>query len=151
MYILKKTHIKTSPEQLWDLLTETEKMKRWNPTIISEEPLSSGEPGVGFKSIVRIKEGSSINEYENEISSYDPVNHLGIMLRGGNLGQGPMNVDYHLIELTDGTELTYESRWEPYGIMLKLMSPLITMMARRNVEDVMGRLKKLAEGKPVVD
>jgi hypothetical protein len=120
-------------------------MKKWNPTIVSEEATSSGEPGVGFKSKVMIKEGSNINEYDSEISSYLPGQQLGIILRGASLGKGPMKVDYYLLEEKGETVLRYESRWEPHGIMLKLMSPIITIMARKNVDDVMGRLKKLAE------
>ena len=94
---------------------------------------------------MKIKEGSKIVEYESELAASQPTEHLGIILRGGNLGDGPMHVDYFLSPSETGTIVTYKARWEPHGLMLKLMTPLLTKMSQRNASDAMNQLKSLAE------
>lgn len=145
MKIQKTTRIETSPEHLWQFLTDPEKVRSWTPSVVSDEPISSGPPEVGFKSLMKIKEGSKIVEYDSEITIYAPERQLGLVLRGGNLGKGPMDVMYTLEPEPHGTSLTYEARWQPHGLMLKLMSPIITRIAQNNVIEQMGLLKSLAE------
>jgi len=56
-----------------------------------------------------------------------------------------MSIDYRLAPEGTGTVLNYEARWEAHGFMLKLMSPIITVMARRNTVEAMSRIKDLVE------
>ncbi|MCP5098273.1 MAG: hypothetical protein GY943_22210, partial [Chloroflexi bacterium] len=113
--------------------------------VVSDDPVSDGQPRAGFISKTKIKEGSKIVEYESEIATYQPTSHLGLILRGGSLGKGPMHVDYRLSAEGDGTVLNFESRWKPHGILLKLMTPLLTKMSRKNIDADMHRLKAFAE------
>ena len=145
MFISETVHINASPERLWELMTEVEQIKRWTPSLVSEDPLSPDPAKVGALSIMKIKEGSKIVEYESELAAFQPTNHLGIILRGGNLGDGPMHVDYFMSPGENCTIVTYEARWEPHGLMLKLMTPLLTKMSQRNAREAMHQLKIVAE------
>lgn len=145
MHIIRTVNIDAPSELIWELLTDVEQIKRWTPSLISDEPLTDGPTQVGQISKMKIKEGSKVVAYESEIASYQPTTHLGIILRGGSLGTGPMHVDYQITPKADGIVMTYTSRWEAHGLMLKLMSPIITKMANNNVTETMNQLKSLAE------
>jgi carbon monoxide dehydrogenase subunit G len=145
MNIRKSIQIDATLEQLWELLINPERVKRWSPSVISDEPISSGPVRAGFRSKMKIDEGSKIVEYDSEITTYEPMSHLGLELKGGSLGRGPMYIDYMLKSETAGTILTYESRWQAHGFMLKLMSPLLYVLSQRNISAQMARLKNIAE------
>ena len=145
MLITKTVQINASPELIWEMLTDLEQIKRWNTTVISDEPLSPGPPHVGQISKMMLKEGSKVVEYESEISHYQPTSQLSMILRGGNLGKGPMYLDYQLSANETGTMMNYESKWEPHGFTLKLMAPIINKMAQKNATEVLNQLKVVTE------
>ena len=66
-------------------------------------------------------------------------------MRGGNLGASPMLVRYALSPAGRGTELRYQATWQPQGLMLRLMSPLIDIVARKSCRRSLARLEELAE------
>ena len=146
MIITKTVQINVTSELLWEVLTGEEHIKQWMSSLISDEPVEPGPTKVGYLSKMKIKEGSNIVEYDSEITTYEPTKHLGMMLKGGNLGKGPMSIDYRLEAEETGTILNYEARWEPRGFALKLMSPIITMMSRKNAEEELKQIKDYAEG-----
>ena len=145
MLITKTVQINASPELIWEMLTDLKQIKRWNTTVISDEPLSPGPPHVGQISKMMLKEGSKAVEYESEISHYQPTSQLSMILRGGNLGKGPMYLDYQLSANETGTMMNYESKWEPHGFTLKLMAPIINKMAQKNATEVLNQLKVVTE------
>ena len=145
MHIEQKIETRTSPESLWTLLTEPEQVKRWIPELISDEPITPGPEGVGMKTRMRLKEGSKVVEYGSEITAFDREDYLELRLTGGSLGAGPMVVGYRLLPGDQGTGLHYTSTWQPYGLILRLLSPLITFMAKKNTRAQLRRLQKLAD------
>lgn len=145
MDISHSVHISASPQKLWHALTVFEEMQKWTSSLISEEVISTGEPGPGFISKMTILEGGKQVIYDSEIVTFAPTTRLGIILRGGSLGNGPMSVDYTLTPTGDGTQVDYRTQWQPQGILLKLMAPMITKMSRKNVQAQMANLKTFAE------
>ena len=145
MRIEHSIETRTTPESLWTLLTEPEQIKRWIPELISDEPTNPGQEGVGTKTRMRLKEGSKIVEYGSEITAFTPQEHLGLRLTGGNLGASPMDVDYRLSPVERGTAVHYTSTWQPRGIFLRLLSPLLTAMSKRNIRSQFQRLRELAD------
>ena len=146
MDIVHNQTLNVSQDRLWTLLTELEELQKWSPSIISDTPISDGEPGPGFKTKMLIREGKSEVKYESELLEYTPQSRIVMQLRGGNLGKGPMTLTYDLTPDGDQTHLRYRSEWPPVGIMMKLMHPLIVKMSRRNVTEQMDSLRKVAEG-----
>ena len=144
MNIHKQILIPASPEYVWELLTDIDKIKRWVPCFISDEPVSEGEVGVGYISTLKLKEGSRIVAYESEISAFSPPKRLSIILRGGSLGKEPLHIDYQLSQSHLGTQVIYKNCWRAHGLMLKLIAPLINLMARKNAQQALNALKALA-------
>ena len=145
MEIKHTIEVNTNKEVLWKWLTEFEKIKLWNKTILEEKPISNGEVKNGFKSNVLILEGKKKVWYENEITEYNPFRHLSITLKGGSLGKNPMAVHYTLNEINNKITLNYESYWKPAGLMLHLMLPIIKRMANQNAKTCLQELKTLIE------
>ena len=145
MDIERTIEIAVSPATLWPLLTESEQMKRWMPELVSSEPVTPGSPRVGSITHVVIKEGAREVEYTSEVIALDPQAHLEIELKGASLGASPMRVEYRLAAAGASTSLWCNARWQPRGLMLRLMSPLINVMGRRNNRLALQRLKALAE------
>lgn len=146
MLVTKTIHINMPPERLWPVLVEAAHIERWMPSLVSDEPISTGPTRVGYQSKMKIREGKNVVAYTSEITVYEPVSHLAMRLTGGNLGEGPMQVHYRLTPQEGGTQLKYESHWTAHGLLLKLMSPLIGLMSRFNANEEMKRLKAYAEG-----
>lgn len=145
MIIEKTILLKCTKELLWEWLTDFEKIKVWNPDILEEELISAGEVQPGYRSKMLILEGKKKNWYENEILTFQPGQQLSTVLRGGGLGEGPMAVDYHIQEQGDAIELRYRSSWEPIGLFLKVMHPIIKIVANKNADNCLKRLKEKVE------
>ena len=145
MEITKKISLPCSSTVVWQWITEFDKIQKWNPTVLQEEILSSGQPGPGFKSKILLKEGKKELWYDSEITDYTPEKSLHMVLRGGNLGSAPMYLDYEIKEEMGKTELTYYNRWQPKGLMMKLLHPMIKKMADKNAGEVMRLLKNHIE------
>lgn len=140
MRIDKTILIDANPDKIWPWLIEFDKLSQWNKGMIEEKKISEGTPGVGFISTIAIKEGGKINWYENEIIEWIPNERLVILLRGKNLGKNPMHVSYDLSLVEEGTQLHYVSTWSPHGFMLKLLHPIIKMVANNNANKCIAKL-----------
>lgn len=138
--------MQTTPERLWPFLVDPDRIQQWNPDVVSHETLTDGPPGVGAKSAVQIQEGSRVAEYVTEVMTYDPCELLVIKMTGGNLGAGPMIISYAITPGDDSLTLHVKGKWEPVGLLLRLLAPLFAILARRNSRAAMDRLKSLAEG-----
>lgn len=141
MRISNAITINCQPEELWDWLTEPQKIKTWNPEILKQEIISTGKVGPGFKSRVLMKEGKKSVWYEEEILEFEPTTSLKMKLSGGSLGKGPMVMTYTLSNEGDKTNLSYVNTWEPKGIILKLLHGMITKAAKKNIEGSLNKLK----------
>jgi len=145
MIITRKIKLKTSKSELWAYLTEFEKLQKWNTSIMKEEELSERPVTKGFTSKILIKEGKKEVWYGSEILDYQENKKLNISLSGGNLGKSPMNIEYQITEKENYTELFYESKWKPAGLLLKLMHPLIKSMSNKNIDGSLTKLKEEIE------
>ncbi len=142
MNIEHEIRIDRAPEALWPWLIETERVQRWNPSIVSDEATTPGPTGVGTRTKMKLREGSKIVDYETELTAYEPDSLVALEMRGGNLGASPMLVRYALSPAGRGTELRYQATWRPRGLMLRLMSPVISIVARRECRRSLARLKE---------
>lgn len=145
MDIHKSIQIDCTKEELWSWLTEFDKLRKWNKTIVEEQHISEGEARKGFKTKVLIKEGSKTIWYNNEIMEYQSNKHLRISLSGGTLGKHDMIVDYLINEMENRVELILKSHWKPSGVILNIFYPLIKRKATKNTEEILLELKQQIE------
>lgn len=145
MKINKSIIINCKPQELWRWLTEFEKLRKWNKSIVEQQYISSGEVGPGYLTKVLIEEGKKRVWYENEILEYQPNKLLTISLKGGSLGKAPMVIEYEVKEQDSQLELSYKSTWKPVGLLLMLLHPLIKKMSNKNVDNALLTLKQQIE------
>ena len=145
MRIIRSVIVDATREHVWQLLTDHDQIKRWNTDVISDEVLTEGPVGPGTRTRILIREGSKQVAYDNEILEYEEPDRLGMRLTGGSLGEGPMTIRYTVSDRDGHLVVKFDSEWFGRGVMLKLMTPLITLMGHLNARRVMQRLKEVAE------
>jgi len=145
MEIEKRVQIQCKANELWEWVTEFDKIKKWNTSILKEVLISKGEIRKGFLSKILIKEGNKDIWYENEILEYQPLNYLKISLKGSSLGKSPMIVEYRISLQNAKLILIYRASWKPVGILLKLLYPFIKKISIKNIETTLSELKRQVE------
>jgi len=145
MEIEKMVQIKCKENELWQWLTEFDKIQKWNKSIQQEVLISKGEIKKGFLSKILIKEGKKDIWYESEILEYQPLKYLKISLKGGNLGKSPMIIEYRISLHNSKLILLYKTKWKAVGFLLQLFSPLIKKMSIKNIETTLSELKRQIE------
>ncbi len=148
MRIEHSVEINCSPEQLWPYLEEPEKQKLWMKGVISNEPTDPGPTRVGSRSVMKIKEGGKIAEYNIEVVKYEPPKFMGIKMWGGSFKDMEVFVDYKLNDLKGRTRLDYICTVEPQGFFMKMMMPLFKMFSLMQLKSFFKTLKSLAEAPP---
>lgn len=137
--------INATAEEIWQLLVDSEKIKKWNPEIISDEPLDEMGVSVGARGKIKLKEYGEVNEYISELTEVEPQKKLVLTLSGKPLGKSLMYVGYELIEKDKLTTVRFYGSWKPNEFFLKLMTPMIRIAALKNQEKAKERLKSVAE------
>ena len=146
MNIEKDLSIKTSAETLWNYLVDQDLLMKWNPDILKIEfPELRPVAKKGAKSKLFIREGANTTEYESEIVEFLPHQRLIVTLRAKTLGSSPMYVDYQLQSAGSQMKMKYSATWQPKEFKLRVLSPLIGVMAGKNAEATLEKLKQLAE------
>jgi uncharacterized protein YndB with AHSA1/START domain len=145
MEALVTIDIAAPPEAVWALISSEAQVKRWNPGLVSDEPLTPGPPHVGQRSRMKLREGGRVVEYGSEVLVLEPGRRFDLELRGGGLGANPMRVSYTLTPRGAGSRLDLRSSWRPSGVVLHLLAPLFSWIGRRNAMGALRQLRTLAE------
>jgi uncharacterized protein YndB with AHSA1/START domain len=134
-----------TPEQLWPYLNEPDKIVLWMKGLEGLIPDRPGPVQVGSTYTLKIREGGRIREFREEITALDPPRHIALQLSGGSLPQGNvMEVDYRVGGADGRTRVDYLCSCEMKGIY-RLMAPLGTAMARRQVGGFFDALERLLQ------
>lgn len=146
MDLSKKIEIHADSSRVWKTITDIDSIKTWNPCVVSDVPInSSATPGEGFKSRLTLIEHGKSNTYDREITGYEVGQRLDLVLKGGNLGNSPMSISHVLNPRGNLTELTQIVRWRPSSFFLKLLSPIITKVSAKKVEQDLFAIKAFSE------
>jgi carbon monoxide dehydrogenase subunit G len=145
MRIARTLEIACAPEQLWPFLDEPEKQKLWMKGLLENE--QAGPRGVGSTFRLTIREGRKAEEYQGEVTAYDPPRHLAVRLGGGAMKGMSMQVDYRLAPLDGGTRLDYVAEADTACLpwVYKLLMPLVQLFGRFQLRGFLRTLKRLAE------
>jgi uncharacterized protein YndB with AHSA1/START domain len=146
MHLHRRVRIECAPEPLWRCLTEPELLQRWVSQMVDETPDDPNRAsGVGATSTLRLNEGGKIVSYKCVVTEWEPKRRLAVRLSGGSFPQD-MHVDvvYQLSqEEMNATLLDYDVEM-PIGGWLKLLTPLIRVLAGFTVKRDLSRLETLA-------
>jgi carbon monoxide dehydrogenase subunit G len=146
MKLSKSIEIHRTARDVWPWLSEPEKMKQWMKGLLEVTPLSEGEPQVGFRAKLRIKEGGRISEYDEEIVELVPNRKVRSRITGGALPNGmEMVVGWDIEDLGGRCVVTGSNHAETKGVAMKIFGPLMRLFAGLQLRSFLKRLKRLAE------
>ena len=137
--------IDRSPEELWPWLTNTEHLKQWMKGLLEITPVSEGEPGVGFKARMRIREGKKVSDYDEEITRWDPPHALAVRITGGCMpADTAMESAYTVTDMGGHSRVDVVTSGDLKGFW-KLFAPLMKLFAGSQQRSFFKKLKALAE------
>ncbi|MDX2037669.1 MAG: SRPBCC family protein [Isosphaeraceae bacterium] len=145
MDIRYTTEISAPADRVWRYITEPELQKQWMRGVVANVPIE-GEPNtVGSKSRMTIREGGSNQDYEVTLTEFEPHERLTVEMRGKNLGDTPMQVEYRLTDLVTETRLDYRCLWNPSSRVVRFVSWIFGGFAKGMLVGFMKSLKELCE------
>lgn len=145
MRMQHQIEIDRSPDELWPWLTETDRLKQWMKGLLEITPVSEGEPGVGFKSRMQIKEGKKVSDYSEEITRWEPPHALAVRITGGCIPEGTaMESAYTTTDMGGHSRIDVVTTGDLKGFW-KLFAPLMKLFAGSQQKSFFKTLKKLAE------
>jgi uncharacterized membrane protein len=142
--------IKAPPEQIWELLA-LDRVPEWSDMMESVEYTSEvntpqDKYRVGATALGTPKGGPPDNcHYEiTESVEHEKITHR--MWEKWGPGTLSGSITYSLEPVEAGTRFTYEATYDiPFGILGKIIAPLILLYGRKELEKYLEELKTLLE------
>src|SRR5947207_6117166 len=131
--------ISRPPEEVFAYLTDTEKLTRWQKSLIearADRPFARGTRIVEKRSLFG-REAES----ELEVTVFEPERRLTLKTLGGPV---ELEIDHELKPNGDGTKLHVTAQGKPKG-MFKIAAPAVESGARQELKRDFERLKALLE------
>lgn len=129
-------------EEVFDFVADERNEPRYNPRMRRAEQLSDGPIGVGTRFRAETVSMGRTVEMVIECTGYERPRRLASSTHMSSMDlQGALTFD----PVPEGTRMRWSWDLEPRGV-LKLMSPLVVRMGRRQEKTIWAGLKNLLEG-----
>ena len=129
-------------EEVFDFVADERNEPRYNPEMHRAEQISDGPIGVGTRFRAETVSRDRTVEMVIEFTGYERPRRLEEIAHMSSMDlQGSLTFD----PVPEGTRMRWSWDLEPRGI-LKLMSPLVARMGRRQEQRIWVGLKHLLEG-----
>ncbi len=129
-------------EEVFDFVADERNEPRYNPEMRRAEQISDGPIGVGTRFRAETVSRGRTVEMVIEFTGYERPRRLEEIAHMSSMDlQGSLTFD----PVPEGTRMRWSWDLEPRGI-LKLMSPLVARMGRRQEQRIWVGLKHLLEG-----
>ncbi|HUT66978.1 MAG TPA: SRPBCC family protein [Dehalococcoidales bacterium] len=145
MKIQRSIEIKAPPEKVWPLLLEPEKILKWFNLLQKFEYTGDKRSGVGTTFYYEEKSSGQLMKLNYVVTEWVENKKLAFGVTSGSLKKDDQ---VWSIEATPaGSRFTmFEDLEMPMGIIGKIIGALFGgMMIGKNIEKILGNLKKLAE------
>jgi len=89
-----------------DLVADPARIGQWMKGVeetIFDQPVTAND-AVGARFVQKIREGGRVNEYQGEITAYNPPHHLGVRLADKHT---KLDIDYRFTPAGDGSRIDY--------------------------------------------
>ena len=132
--------IERSQEDVFELLTDVERLPEWQTSAIeahTEGPLAEGSRITEKRRLL----GREVDS-ELEVVAYEPPKRLTLRSLGGPV---TFMVDHRLAAKGGGTELRFVAEAQPRGA-LRFAGPVLARTAEQQFRQDFDRLKELLEG-----
>ena len=133
--------IKRPPDVVFDCVADERNAPRYNPRMLSVEKLSEGEIGLGTRFRAETGRASRTTEMVIEFTAYERPCRLASSTRMTSVDiRGSLTFD----PVPEGTLMRWQWEVRPHGA-LRLLTPLIVFLGRRQEQAVWAGLKRLLE------
>lgn len=147
--IVARLEIERPPAEVFRHIEDTELLQKWTG-LAGIEALSEGPLGVGARARMTVEARGRRTDLESEVTAVERGRLLAFVLR--TTGEAPLKfteqVRYQLEERDGGTRLTVTGDTHYEGLVARLLEPLITPSAQRELERQLARLKAQVESAP---
>lgn len=139
-----ETQIERPPQEVFDYVTDSEKLPSWQTNTVSAVPETAGPLGLGAR-IREVHRGPGGKRVESlvEVSEFEPARLFALTMIEGSL---PMDARIELQPAgAAGTLMRFRVQGKLSGAM-RLAQPLLSLGLRRQFEQHCARLKRALEG-----
>ena len=135
-------HIARSPAQVFAILDDLERTPQWLERCVWIVQTSDGPRGAGTRLCFRYRDRGREGELAGEVETYEPERRIIMKFTDRALD---VRVVFELAAQGDSTYLTHSAEITPKMFIIKVLSPWIRSSTRRQMADVVDKLRKLAE------
>ena len=138
--------------QVFRYLTDDELVKKWVGGLTEIKPVEIYPGHVGDKLRMTVVLGDEKTEMEMQVTSFEENRHIGFTITSlpGASAAFYEKSEYILNEKEGRTHLSLSGRSQYYGLLTRLMEPVITWEAQKKLREDLQRLKGLVEAEPVM-
>jgi len=123
-------------------ITETDKRRQWDTSIVKETPLNNLPPGVGAKNLELINMDGHEMELVAEVTEYVPGKRLRLHLVGSGMD---LQAGYDLVENAGVTTVDYRGDYEVTNLFMKPMAGMIQSGSIKKMNADLASLKTIVE------
>ena len=133
-------------DKVFDFVADARNEPRYNPRMLRAEKLSPGSVGLGTRFRDEVRSLRRRAEIRIEVVGYDRPRRLAL-----SIDMASMHIRGTLAfqPVADGTRMRWSWELAPCGV-LKLLTPLIARLGRRQEQAIWASLKRCLEAEPTV-
>jgi uncharacterized protein YndB with AHSA1/START domain len=137
-----ETHIRRSPEDVFDYVTDPGKLDTWQTNTVSATREDEGPMRVGsrLREVHRAPGGKELPSLV-EVTEFERPRAFGLQVVDGSL---PVDLDIGLVPGDRGTLMSFRGHGRPTGAM-RLAQPLLQRVLRRQFGQQCATLKQVLE------
>jgi carbon monoxide dehydrogenase subunit G len=139
------TEIAKPVHEVWEYLTDPERVPEWQSSAVASHQTSDGPLGVGARLEDERRFLGRRARSQVEVTEYEPER---LFTLHGLSGPVRFTVRHRLAEQDDGTRLDVEAEADPGSGIGRLARPMIERAAAHELKADFARLKQLLEGGP---
>jgi len=135
-------HIARSPAHVFAILGDLERTPEWLDRCVSIAQTSPGPRDAGTGLRFRYRDRGREGDIAGELEAYEPERRIAMKFTDRALDVRAM---FELAPDAGGTRLTHIAEITPKMFIIKMLSPWIRSSTRRQMAEVVDKLRKLAE------
>jgi len=127
-------------------ITQSEKRRQWDTSIVKETSLNNLPPGVGARNLEVIDMDGHQMELAAEVTEYEPGRRLRLHLVGSGMD---LRAGYDLTEAAGVTTVDYQGDFQVTNWFMKPMATMIQDGSVKKMNADLARLKSVVEAQPL--
>ncbi len=130
------------PEEVYDYMADFRSVEQWDETVTEAKLIGNQQPGKGARYSVTVKLAGRENTFEYETIEAERPTRVLLRAENGSV----ISLDEVTVrETPEGTELTYDAKLEPKGLM-KIAGPVLGILFRRLGDNASKGLARELDG-----